>query len=112
MKLPHTFDRAEVRSHLRPNGARGIASNDQEAALLARLVISIEALLVELRTARPPSPLLNSDEMAALVGVDARTLRRRELAGDVPAACRIGGVKRWRRVDVDAWIARMRRSAS
>jgi len=49
--------------------------------------------------------LLSVREVAALLGVSTRTVYR--LADDdrMPRGLRIGGVLRWRRAELDRWIA-------
>jgi predicted DNA-binding transcriptional regulator AlpA len=89
--------------------SRAPSTSDADArviGLLEQLVAGIDTLVTEMRAANAgPSPLLTREEMAALVRVDLRTLRRLELAGDVPDAIHIGGAKRWKRADVDSWLA-------
>ena len=55
--------------------------------------------------------LLTREEVAALLRVDARTLRRLELEGEVPPAITIGGSKRWRRTTMERWLAARERDA-
>jgi predicted DNA-binding transcriptional regulator AlpA len=52
-----------------------------------------------------PSPLLTPPQLATLLQLDPRTLRRLELSGAVPRAIYIGALKRWRRADIDTWLA-------
>ena len=52
-----------------------------------------------------PGDLLCQREVAALLGVDERTLRRWRRAGDAPKAITGGGRPRWKRSTVDAWLA-------
>lgn len=60
--------------------------------------------------ARPKtSTLLTGAEMAELLTCDPRTLRRWELAGEVPKAIHIGGAKRWRGGEVAAWLEAKRK---
>jgi len=49
--------------------------------------------------------LLTLGDLAALVQVSEKTLRRWRSEGRLPSAVEIGGVVRWRREDVDAWIS-------
>lgn len=54
---------------------------------------------------RGPLPLLlTADQAARLVGLGKRTLWRLTSAGQFPAAIRIGGATRWRRVEVESWV--------
>ena len=48
--------------------------------------------------------LLNVEDLSSLLGISVRTIWRRESTGDVPKPVRIGGLVRWRRSDIDAWI--------
>lgn len=51
-----------------------------------------------------PPDLLTTQDMAKLLRCGARTLRRKELAGEIPAPVRTGRIKRWRRSDIDRWM--------
>jgi predicted DNA-binding transcriptional regulator AlpA len=56
--------------------------------------------------APPPRPLLLAiGDLAALVARSVPSLRRDDAAGRLPAAVRLGGSKRWRRSDIDLWVA-------
>ena len=49
--------------------------------------------------------LMTAEEVAALLRVDRRTLRRMELAGDIPSAIEINErTKRWRRTAIEKWL--------
>jgi excisionase family DNA binding protein len=56
------------------------------------------------RSARS-SELLDAHELAATLKVDVRTARRLARSGAIPSALRIGSALRWRRADIDAWLA-------
>ena len=50
-------------------------------------------------------PMMGAAELAQLLRVNVRTLRRMALAGDVPAGTRIGGkTLRWDRRVVSRWL--------
>jgi excisionase family DNA binding protein len=49
--------------------------------------------------------LLSTAQLAAELGVTAGTLRNWRSAGRGPRGARIGGRVRYRRADVDAWVA-------
>lgn len=49
--------------------------------------------------------LLNVDDVAALLSVSPRTVRRMADNGAMPRSLRLGSLIRWRRSDVDRWIA-------
>lgn len=73
---------------------------------IAKQVQPILAALGEMRSAPAPTPLITPKEFAAILGVNARTLHRMELAGEIPLAVRIGAkTVRWRREVIDDFIA-------
>ena len=74
-------------------------------ALLSALLDEVRALRISLEAPREPSPLLTREQLASLLQLDERSVRRLELARDLPAALQFGAAKRWRRVDVDKWIS-------
>jgi len=50
--------------------------------------------------------LLTADEVAALLGVDPQTVRRRAARGEMPKPIRLGRRSvRWRRETIERWIA-------
>jgi excisionase family DNA binding protein len=51
------------------------------------------------------SLLLTADEVAQLLGISTRTLWRLCSAGRCPPPLRIGGNTRWRRAEVECWVA-------
>jgi excisionase family DNA binding protein len=78
----------------------------------------IDALIEELRAIRaevrqlreakiaPVPALLTIDDLAEMLRVSTRTLRTWRHEGELPPAITIGGALRWRRADVDAWLAK------
>jgi predicted DNA-binding transcriptional regulator AlpA len=82
----------------------------EDAALRRIVAEAIAPLVAELTAIRaaqlaPTSPLMGPDEFAKLLDVHPRTLHRMELAGDIPAAIRIGPkTVRWRRDMVDEFL--------
>ncbi len=50
--------------------------------------------------------LLVIREVAAMLRVSERTIRRLEQRGKFPAAIRIGSSMRWREADIKNWIER------
>ena len=48
--------------------------------------------------------LMTAKDVAGLLNVDIRTLRRLRHLGDVPKPITVGRVLRWRRRDVDRWL--------
>ncbi len=54
----------------------------------------------------PPTPLLvDIQQLAVLLGRSVASLERDQAAGRLPAPVRIGGSKKWRRADIEAWVA-------
>lgn len=97
---------------------RSMAEHLEAAAALARKVA--ESLEDRLATSAQTSPyalvtktnetthandLLDAHELAATLKVDVRTARRWSHEQRIPEAMRICGVLRWRRADIDAWLA-------
>jgi excisionase family DNA binding protein len=56
-------------------------------------------------SSRPASLLLTADQAAHLLGVSTRTLWRLHSAGQLPRSVKIGGSTRWRREEIERWIA-------
>lgn len=52
-----------------------------------------------------PSPLMHPDDAAAFLCVSRRTLDRWRFDGTGPAFIKLGGAVRYRRADLDAFIA-------
>jgi excisionase family DNA binding protein len=75
--------------------------------LLERIAAGVDGLRAAVEASHAaPSALLTRDQLAELLQVDVRTLRRLELLGSIPNAIEIGGLKRWRRADVDRWLTK------
>ena len=55
--------------------------------------------------APPVEQLLDLPALAEYVQLAPSTIRQLRTAGDGPRAIRLGGSVRWRRADVDQWIA-------
>ena len=89
------------------NSERGTMQVMEE--VLARGFGRIEARLTDFLDARTEerSALLTADQLAALLQVDRRTVRRLELGGEIPSGFQIGGSKRWRSTDVRRWLERI-----
>lgn len=49
--------------------------------------------------------LLSADEAATMAGVGRRTWWRYVSSGKAPGPVRLGGVVRWRKTELAAWIA-------
>ena len=52
-----------------------------------------------------PALLLDVQTVAALLDCSPRHVYRLHDAGKMPAAVRVGALVRWRRSDLDAWLA-------
>ena len=50
------------------------------------------------------SLLLRVSEVAQLLGISERSVWRMQSAGKLPAAVRLAGSIRWRRVEIEAWV--------
>ena len=48
---------------------------------------------------------LTAGQTGELLGLDERTIRRNSEAGVLPKPVRIGGAVRWRRPEIEAWLA-------
>lgn len=55
--------------------------------------------------AQPTARLLSAKDIADLVGVDAKTVRRWRSEATIPPAIEIGGVVRWRMTVIQEWLA-------
>lgn len=53
----------------------------------------------------PPPLLLDIKCLAVLLTRSVASLERDQAAGRLPAPVRIGGSKKWRRADIEAWVA-------
>lgn len=53
----------------------------------------------------PAVALLSVDDVAALLAVSTRTIRRMADGGQMPRPVKLGSLVRWRRSDVDEWLA-------
>ena len=67
-----------------------------------RIIELLEALVA---ASQPRPALMSVNEIARELGVSVRTLQRLKQLGQVPAPTTIGGQVRWRRADVEAWLA-------
>ena len=54
--------------------------------------------------------LLTAQQVADMLGINVRTLREWRHAGKFPKPTTLGRSPRWRRRDVDAWLAKARRA--
>lgn len=49
--------------------------------------------------------LLSADELAAMLSISKRSLWRLRSAGQLPRPVQLGGSTRWRRIEVEEWVA-------
>jgi len=81
---------------------------DAEAAQLERVAARLRERAVQLRERVVPASTerryLRVRDVAELIGVNARTVRRWRSEGVLPPALAIEGVVRWRAEDVEAWL--------
>jgi len=91
----------------RSTAARSAApgSDARVVAVLERIAESLDALRAEMRIAPTEPALLGSTAVAKLLDINPRTFRQLRHAGDAPPSITIGAVAKWRRADVDAWLA-------
>ncbi len=60
----------------------------------------------ELSATEPESSLLiNVQQLARMLKRSAASLERDQKAGRLPAQIYVGGSKRWRRAEIEAWVA-------
>jgi excisionase family DNA binding protein len=91
-----------------PGGERRFVAADVEHL---RAALDRPAVEPPPRTPHPPigrgrnRPTLSASQVAALVDVDPRTIRRWARSGVLPATRTAGGQYRWNREDVDRLIA-------
>ena len=65
----------------------------------------------EVTSHTPLEPLLTVGDLARLLRVDPRTVRRLWEKGQLPKPLKVGGQNRWKEKDVAAAVERMRRQA-
>ncbi|MBL8800440.1 MAG: helix-turn-helix domain-containing protein [Planctomycetes bacterium] len=75
--------------------------------LLESIAADVRAMAQAAKEAR--SPLMTCEQMAELLQVTTRTLRRMELMDEIPRCIHVGGLKRWRRGEVEKWLAGKRK---
>ena len=75
-----------------------------------QLAVSPERAVMALspnETAAPMKPfsnLLSANDVAAILSVDAHTIRRWRTEGKLPPAIVVGGVVRWRSDAIERWV--------
>lgn len=53
----------------------------------------------------PPGLLLDMTQLVVLLRRSAASLERDQAAGRLPAPVYLGGSRRWRRAEIEAWVA-------
>ncbi|MBI5432548.1 MAG: helix-turn-helix domain-containing protein [Planctomycetes bacterium] len=92
--------------------ARLAALHREQAEVFERVTTNLAELFAAPREPRLMEPmvterpeLLTAAEVASLLRVDACTLRQMRRMGETPPSLQVGRRPRWRRADVDAWLA-------
>ena len=89
-------------------------NEDLEGASLRQLLViaikELRGLRADARAAKPENSLLTPDDLSELLKVDKRSLRRMALAGEIPQSVTVRGRPRWRRKDIDIYIAKVGRA--
>jgi predicted DNA-binding transcriptional regulator AlpA len=85
-----------------------ISDADDADASHDALVDEIRALRRELREAQSPSLLIDVDELARLLNVDERTLRRLRAGNEIPRPVALSGHPKWRRAEIQAFVGKLR----
>jgi predicted DNA-binding transcriptional regulator AlpA len=76
--------------------------------LLQRIAIAVEALAKS--RARDSAPdVLTAPQLADQLQVDVRTLRTMRNAREIPRGFMVGRSPRWKRAQIEAWIAKVQR---
>ncbi len=75
-----------------------------ETELAGGAVQSVMASMPSAMSTELPK-LLSTADLARVLGVDDRTVRRMRDRGDLPPAIDLGSVLRWRPEDVERWLA-------
>jgi len=52
----------------------------------------------------PERLLLSGKDVEAITGVDLRTITRHADAGIMPPGIKLGGLRRWRKAEIQEWI--------
>lgn len=62
------------------------------------------APLIEPAATQRGEELLSADDVASTLRCSARHVRRLTASGRIPDPVMLGGLRRWRRHDIDSWI--------
>lgn len=52
--------------------------------------------------------LLDAEQVAAVLGIDRATVFRMRSARELPEPLKLGRLTKWRRADIEAWVAERR----
>lgn len=80
---------------------------DERLGALEERLLALQERGQELASGTGASVLLRERELAALLGVHPRTIRRLECNQEIPTSVQVGGSKRWKLQEVTDWIARL-----
>jgi predicted DNA-binding transcriptional regulator AlpA len=97
-------------NHASGSDAPRTCQSRDAAGTAASLIDEIHALRRELREAQTPTLLIDVDELARLLSVDERTLRRLRASHEIPRPVALSGHPKWRRADIEAFVGKMRLS--
>ncbi|HMO85636.1 MAG TPA: AlpA family phage regulatory protein [Lacipirellulaceae bacterium] len=88
---------------MRQSRSRGQLRQLNDADSFQR-VSGTQASLVRAPTDEP-ALLLDVEEVSQLVGISVRQVQRLKSLGQFPKEVRLGGSVRWRRSDIEQWVA-------
>lgn len=102
----------------RQSGVRGqsllVVSSDELEAIVERAVANALATFkAQLATPAQTEPQTNTSHLppfltvarlADLLGIDRRTVRRKELRGEIPLGIKLSGMKRWKTDEILAFL--------
>ncbi|GEM_PF-3428500 len=92
------FDEAKLQELL------GALLDERLEGLEARIQVLATRGIEGRKNVRVPV-LLREKELASLLGVHPRTIRRLECNQEVPQSVHVGGSKRWRLKEIEEWVA-------
>lgn len=78
--------------------------------LLVIMIEELRGLRADARATKPENSLLTPGDLSELLKVDKRSLRRMASAGELPQPVTVRGRPRWRRKDIDIYIAKVGRA--
>lgn len=78
-------------------------------ATLDEVLRELRGLRADMHGAKNPSALMTKRDVCALLGCEPRTLQRMIAAGEAPQPTYVRSRPRWKRGQVEAWIAGKKR---